>query len=108
MDAGWSAADVAVELVGRDGAAARLPLSHFAPLRPMPPTQVLKVPALAGVLGLDLQGERLLQTYDLPLAEFVRAHPAFDPASLSAVRLRFDGRSGGALLLDNVGFNPAP
>ena len=99
-----------MELVGRDGAAARLPLSRFGPLRPMQPTQVLKLRALGSVLGLDLQdmqGERLLQTYDLPLAEFVRANPAFDPASLSAVRLHFDGRTAGALLLDDVGIVPA-
>ena len=60
------------------------------------------------MLGLDLQdlqGERLLQTYELPLAEFARAHPAFDPASLRTVRLRFDGRASGALLLDDVGFS---
>ena len=67
--------------------------------------------AVGSLLGLDLQdmeGERLLQTYELPLGEFVRANAAFDPASLRTVRLRFDAPAGGAVLLDTVGFNPAP
>lgn len=97
-------ASVEVELVGEDGASSRLPLSQFAPLRPMPATQVLKSRMLGGLLGLDLAEERLLQTYTLPLNAFIRANEAFDPAELKMVRLHFDRSSAGAVLLDRIGF----
>jgi hypothetical protein len=60
--------------------------------------------AVGRALGLDLGEERVLQTYALPLEALARATPAFDPAAVKTIRLHFDAPSGGALLLDRIGF----
>jgi hypothetical protein len=79
-----------------------LPLSDFRAIPPL----LAKEPFKPSLLGMFLgeAPERVLQTYELPLAAFARADAAFDPANLAAIRLRFDRTPQGAILLDRVGF----
>ncbi|HEY0606763.1 MAG TPA: hypothetical protein VGD58_27845, partial [Herpetosiphonaceae bacterium] len=47
--------------------------------------------------------EPILQTFMLPLADFVAVSPDFDPATLAAITFVFDDTAAGTILLDNVG-----
>ena len=49
--------------------------------------------------------EIVLQTYAIPLADFSRAAPGFDPSRITRVRWRFDRSIAGTILLDNIGFS---
>ena len=99
---------VTVEVATADGVQVALPLDQFGAVHPPLRLQTAKSDRLAQVIGmtgyLPTPFERVLQTYDLPLAAFQQADPRFDPARLAAVRFRFDGRAGGAVYLDQVGF----
>lgn len=94
--------------VESDGAAARLPLNRYGPLSPPLPARLTKAEWIAGVKSYEIDVatpyERVDQTYDLPLSEFMAANPDFQPAALSAVRFLFDGETGGKLMLDEIGF----
>ena len=48
--------------------------------------------------------EPVSQSFEFPLAAFVEADPAFDPASLTTVRFIFDRTPAGVVVLDDVGF----
>jgi len=50
----------------------------------------------------------VLQTYEIPLADFVAANPGFDPAWLRQIRFRFDRTPSGVVLLDDVGLTRTP
>lgn len=90
--------DLTVELTATGGARARVPLSRFNPLTPVPPVTMFK-------LGpIDPVGQRrLLQHFEIPLSDF----PGVAPEAIQAVRFRFDRTPVGAILLDDVGFRPA-
>jgi hypothetical protein len=92
--------DLTLEVKDRAGAVARLPLSHFSYLQPQ----------LEGTLGKAAfmspfpPSEAVFQHFEYPLAAFVTANPAFEPASLVQVRLVFDRSEWGGVLLDDLGF----
>lgn len=48
--------------------------------------------------------ESVLQTFEIPLSDFVDSNPAFDPALLRQICYRFDGTKSAVILLDRVGF----
>lgn len=94
--------DLTIELVAADGTTARLPLSRF---RAMPIPLESRFTRLAD--ESDLYGdawEPVMQTFELPLQAFVAAKPGFDPAGLREVRLVFDRRPEGVVILDDLGF----
>ncbi len=97
-----------VELETADGVRVALPLSQFGAVHPPLPVQVVKSDTLTRIIGITgyvpLRFERVLQTYDLPLAAFQQAEPRFDPARLSAICFHFDGHVAGAVYLDEIGF----
>jgi hypothetical protein len=90
-----------VELVDRAGNAARLPLSHFAFLQPEIQAQLAKVRWMTRTVP---PAQPAFQTFHFPLADFVAANPAFNPATIRSVRLVFDRTASGLALLDEVGF----
>jgi hypothetical protein len=49
------------------------------------------------------QFEIVLQTYVLPLADFVQAAPGLDPTHLRSVRLVFDRLVAGTIVVDDIG-----
>ncbi|MCC6928435.1 MAG: hypothetical protein IT359_05515 [Gemmatimonadaceae bacterium] len=95
--------DLSFEAVDADGHLARVALSSYG---------VPRRPLAVGVYrrsGRDKQRfantyEIVLQTYTIPLADFVRAAPGFDARRLTSVRWRFDRSEAGTVWLDNVGF----
>jgi dienelactone hydrolase len=92
--------DLSVVLVDAAGQAARLPLSTRMPVQPQLVVDVWKAPIFYG----HAQSEAVLQSYVFALTEFAAANPAFDPASIRAVRFVFDRSPAGSILLDEVAF----
>lgn len=91
-----------VELEDGSGHLVRLPIEEFG---------VVRLPLEAYIYrrkGRDKTqfptlAEPVMQTYVLPLAAFVKANSAFDPASLRAIRLVFDKSKIGAIMVDDFG-----
>ncbi|MGD1994206.1 MAG: MFS transporter, partial [Anaerolineae bacterium] len=92
--------DLTVEVIDDAGEVARLPLSHFSFLQPQLEGRLGK----AGFMSPFPTSEAVLQHFEFPLADFVTANPAFDPARLAQVRFVFDRTRSGSIVLDNVGF----
>ncbi|HOD06394.1 MAG TPA: hypothetical protein PKH92_15210, partial [Anaerolineaceae bacterium] len=93
--------DLTIEVIDRRGAAARLPLSHFAYLQPQIEDHLPK----ASWMALPAQtSEVVFQSFEFPLSAFSTANPAFDPTNLASVRLVFDRPPSGVVVLDNLGF----
>jgi dienelactone hydrolase len=99
--------DLTIELATSDGAVARLPLSHLHPLQPVLKVTFTKWPYWERV-RFKSATEPVLQTYEIPLSDFVAANPAFDPGRLKQIRFRFDCTRTAVILLDDVGFTPGP
>lgn len=92
--------DLTVELIDGNGMTARLPLSTFALVQPQIVGQLGKL----SFFSFYSNAQIVFQTFEFPLADFVRANPAFDPANLRTLRLVFDRTPAGVLVLDNAGF----
>lgn len=99
--------DLVVELMTTDGVRVALPLSRWGALPPPLTVRLAKDGLLAGVgsmdLALDAPVERVLQSYELPLADFAAADARFDPNRLGAVRLVIDRSTAGSLWISEVG-----
>lgn len=96
--------DLTLELVASDGITAALPLSRFSALRPALKVKRTRWPAMNSQWYKNAV-EPILQTYELPLADFVGANPAFSPEKLAQIRYRFDRTPEGVVILDEVGFS---
>ena len=96
--------DLTVELVDAAGHTARLPLSRFGvPRRP------LEIHLLR---RRDEERQRfptafeiVLQTYVMPIDEFARTAPTFDPSHLRTIRLVFDRLVAGTVVVDDIGIS---
>jgi dienelactone hydrolase len=99
--------DLTIELVASDGCAARLPLSHAAALQPALHVTFTKWAYWERTRDKSAV-EPVLQTYEIPLADFVQINPDFDPVELREIRFRFDRLASRVLLLDHVGFASPP
>ncbi len=99
--------DLTIELATLDGEVARLPLRHVHPLQPILKVTFTKWPYWEHV-RFKSATEPVLQTYEIPLSDFVAANPAFDPGRLSQIRFCFDRTRTAVILLDDVGFTPGP
>jgi hypothetical protein len=94
--------DLTVEVSDAAGHIARLPLSRFGvPRRP------LEIHILRRhdeeQQRYPTQYEMVLQTYVMPLADFVKAEPQFDPTHLRSIRLVFDRLVAGTIVVDDIG-----
>ena len=94
--------DLTIEALDRSGRAVRLPLSHFSYLQPQIVQTIMKAPFM-NIAGTS-PSEPVFQSFEFPLAAFVEADPAFDPANLMAVRFIFDRTPAGVIVLDDLGF----
>jgi hypothetical protein len=99
--------DLTIELVALDGATARVPLSHVAPLPRALKVTFTKWPYWERT-RYKSPTEPVLQTYEIPLADFLAANPGFDFGILDQIRFRFDRTRSAVILLDNVGFDTGP
>jgi chlorophyllase-like protein len=105
-DAGESPAlapiDLTIEVTDSTGETARLPLSTFSPLQPRLEGRLGK----AAFMSPFPFSEPVLQHFEFPLAGFVAVNPAFSPAQLTGMSLRFDRTPSGLVALDDLGLRP--
>jgi hypothetical protein len=104
---GQTPIDLTVELVAANGHSARLPLSHVHPIQPLLHVTFTKWPAWER-RHYKSPTEPVLQTYEIPLSDFVAANPHFDPGWLRQIRFRFDRTPAAVILLDDVGLTRRP
>jgi dienelactone hydrolase len=93
--------DLTIEAVDADGKVARVALSAYGvPRRPLE----VGVYRRSGrdKLRFATTHEIVLQGYVIPLADFARAAPGFDPRRLAKVRWLFDRTDAGTVWLDNI------
>jgi hypothetical protein len=98
--------DLTVELVDASGAAARLPLTRFGPVRRPLEIRIARR-EIRDKQNFRTTFELVPQTYVMPLAEFAAAAPGFDPAGLRTVRLLFDKVERGTVVLLDMGIGAA-
>jgi hypothetical protein len=94
--------DLTVELVDAAGHTARLPLRKFGvPRRPLE-IHILRR-ADQERQRFPTQYEMVLQTYVMPVTDFVQAAPQLDATHLRAIRLVFDRLVAGTVVVDDIG-----
>lgn len=94
--------DLTVELIAADGQRARLPLGHVHPIQPILRVTFTKWRYWER-FHYRSSTEPVLQTYEIPLSDFVQANRDFDPGCLKQIRFRFDRTQTAVILLDDVG-----
>jgi hypothetical protein len=86
---------------------AALPLDRVGAPPPLLPVHFPKNDILMAVSPVDVAlrspGERLLQTYAIPLSTFEALQPGFRAEEIDAFRLRFETTSPGAVWIAEVG-----
>jgi dienelactone hydrolase len=92
-----------IEAVDRAGNTARVPLSSYGVLRH--PLNV-KTQRLEGQDKKDIgtTNETVLQTFTVPMADFINANNAFDASRLDHVSFVFTPTFRGTIVLDEIGF----
>ena len=94
--------DLTVEVADAAGHVARLPLSKFGvPRRPLE-IHILRRKDQEQQ-RYPTQYEMVLQTYVMPLGDFVQVSPQFDPTTLKSIRLVFDRLVAGTVVVDDIG-----
>ena len=96
--------DLTVEAVDASGNAARVALSAYGPVRRPLDIYVMRRKG-RDKANYSTTYEIVLQTYVLPLADFVRAKPGFDAGRLRSIRLLFDRTVAGTIVLSDVGLS---
>ena len=102
----WSAVprkpiDLTIEIVDAAGAVARLPLLTVSLLQAQLESRVWKTGFLP-----PRSTEAAFQSVAIPLADFVKQNPAFDPTKLAAIRLVFDRTPAGVVIVNEIGLLP--
>mgnify|MGYP001816595851 CR=1 FL=1 len=97
--------DLTVELEDAAGRTAQVPLSRYGPIRRPLEIRILRRQDLEA--GTD-HSELVLQSFHLPMTDFIEATPGFDPASVVAVRLVFDRVAVGEIVVDDIAFSSLP
>jgi len=95
--------DLSIELIDASGQRASLPLSRYGAIRRPLETWILRRRDLERSRFGSL-AETVLQTYTLPLADFLRANPRLDIRQLTDVRFVFDRAVAGTVIIDEIGF----
>ncbi|NNL31430.1 MAG: hypothetical protein HKO77_10425 [Gemmatimonadetes bacterium] len=97
--------DLSVEITDASGETARVTLSDYGAIRRPLETYVMR--------RRDLEQERfqshwelVLQTYSIPLRDFVADNRSLDLRQLESVSLVFDQVHGGEVVVDHIGFTP--
>jgi len=96
--------DLTIELTDTDGHSAGLPLASAGPVHPALTVRLAKWKWMERKLAETLS-ERLLQTYEIPISDFVEANQSFEPARLEAIRFMFDRSQTGSIMLDDIGIS---
>src|SRR5690606_1998490 len=95
--------DLTVEVTDANGVTARVPLSRYGAVRRPLETYILRRRDVERQRYARLS-EIVLQTYSIPLADFRREAPTFDPRRIASVRFVFDRAVAGTVIIDDIGF----
>ena len=97
--------DFTVELVASDGATADVPVSKFIAIPPPFKEKFTKL-AIIDEKGYEKDWEPVFQTVRIPLADFPPPSGAkrFEPAKLTAIRLKFDRTAMSVICISGIGF----
>jgi hypothetical protein len=96
--------DLSIEVVDAAGHTARIPLSKYGkPRRPLE-IHILRR-ADEERQRFPTTFEMVLQTYVMPLADFVQVSPQLDVAHLRSMRLVFDRLVAGTVVVDDIGIS---
>jgi hypothetical protein len=96
--------DLTVQVEDAAGRAASVNLRDYGAIRRPLETYVLRRGDLEKIRFAD-HWELILQTYSIPLGDFVAAAPGLDLSTLRAVRLVFDRSVAGEVAVDQIGFS---
>jgi dienelactone hydrolase len=96
--------DLSVEVMDAAGVAARVPLSRYGAIRRPLETRVLRR-ADREAAAFAQHHELVLQSFTIPVGDFVAAAPALDPSMLREIRLVFDRAVAGTVIIDDIGFS---
>ena len=94
--------NLSIEIADAQGQSASVPLSAYGPIRK--PLSI-KVRRRNDSERFGRQWEMVLQSYSIPLEDFVATNGRLDLSSIRQVRLVFDRTSAGTVVVDNIGFS---
>lgn len=98
--------EVEVELTDSNDTSARLPLSEFMDILPLPQTQFTLIPWLEERISDGKYGdlsESVFQTYELPFEQFQEEEPNLKPEDLTEITFYLEEESD-KIMLDDIGF----
>lgn len=96
--------DLTVELTDAAGHVTRLPLSRFGIARKPLEARIYRRAGRDDSRFANIY-ELIPQTFVMPMADFVRETPAFDPSQVATIRLLFDKTEAGTIVLEHVGLS---
>ncbi len=92
--------DLTIELIDSSGKVSQLGLSDVFQLRPSLHARLTKISFLEEPTPVIV-----LQTVAIPLSRFLPPKSSLNLGNLSEVNFRFDNRTSGKILLDDIGFD---
>lgn len=95
--------DLTLELVSVDGSAASIALSGFLPLQPALKVKFTKWDYIESEF-YKKPVEPVFQTFEIPLAEFLKTAGSVELSTIKTIRFRFDRTKKGVIILDEIGF----
>lgn len=96
--------ELSVQVEDAAGRQASVNLRDYGPIRRPLETYVLRRGDLERQRFAD-HWEQVLQSYSIPLGDFLAAEPSLDLGGLRAVRLVFDRAMAGEVVVDQIGFS---
>jgi dienelactone hydrolase len=91
-----------IELIDRNGNRGEIILDSYIPVRPIFHIRYTKFNLLEKHLYSSF--EHVLQTYEIPIADFIKENSSLDPIQLSQIVFHFDQSDEGAIVMDKIGF----
>jgi len=99
--------DFSIVATDARGTEVSVPASAYGVIRRPLKIQVLRRRDLEGG-RFETPWELVLQSFSVPLSDFVAQDSAFDPTQISSIAFVFDGSEAGTVVVDNVGFSNLP
>ena len=96
--------DVTVEIIDALGRSAGLILSDYGAIRPPLQMNILRRRDMEEQT-YEQNYELVLQTFSIPLSDFIELNPKLDLRKLSTIRLVFDPAIQGSVIVDDIGIS---
>ena len=98
-----SSVDFSIALIS-DKDTSKISLNNQYILPPPLKTELTKWPFIFAI-AKDKPVERVLQSIEIPLSDFIKANQNFNPVKLKEIKFIFDKTTAGEIFLDKIGFN---